>query len=247
MIPRNQRNAASDLTARNQAFYDRLWTEARLIRPERFATWPLVRCLSARPGCRLEIGPGLRPRLPVLGTFFLDLSRPALGPLRGAGGAVVYGAATHLPFPGRCFTLLCALDVIEHVADDEAVLRELARVAVAGAVLLVSVPLHPSAWTSFDEIVGHARRYDPGSFVGSLARHGFRVERSAAFGMRPRSSRLTGLGMWFLAHRRGVAMRWYNRLLMPLALRRQPPLRLRPGVMEAHEVDELFLVCRRVA
>ena len=238
--------APNDLTARNRRFYDRLWNDARLVAPERFATWPLVGSLLPAEADRLEVAPGLRPRLPLEGTWFLDISMAALTRLRQAGGRTICGNLTALPFPDRHFGLVCALDIIEHVEDEAAAWRELARVAADGAVLLLSVPLHPSGWTAFDDIVGHGRRYEPDRLLASLAAHGFAVERSAAFGMQPRSSRLTAVGMWFLARMPGHAMRWYNRVFFPLALKRQKALVLHEGQPATEGVSEIFLVCRRV-
>ncbi len=40
---------------------------------------------------RLEIGPGLRPRLPIAGTHFLDISPPAIERLNAQGGFAVPG------------------------------------------------------------------------------------------------------------------------------------------------------------
>lgn len=246
---RNPRDeaVAAELLARNRRFYDRLWTAAKLIAPDRFATWPLVQSLLPASSPRLEIAPGLRPRLPIEGTCFLDISFAALSRLGKQGGIGVCGTAGSLPFPDRSFALLCALDVIEHVEEDGSVFAELERVARPGAVLLLSVPLHRSAWTAFDEIVGHCRRYDPGQLVAVLSEHGFGVERSAAFGMRPRSSRLLRIGMWFLTRHPAHAMKWYNRLLFPLALRRQRPLALRDGLLATDALDEIFLVCRKAS
>ncbi len=229
----------------NQEFYDPLWTDARLVGPEQFTTWPLVQALVPSAGVRLELAPGLRPRLPIVGTCFLDVSQPALAKLRARGGLVVRGTVSHLPYPDHRFGLLCAFDIVEHVADDEAAFAELARVARDGATLLLSVPLHQAAWSGFDAMVGHCRRYDPHALVATLARHGFAVERSAGFGMRPRSSRLTRFGMWWLARHRARAMRWYNRVLFPFALRRQRKLRWHDGMLDTDALDEVLLVCRR--
>ncbi len=243
----NPPSRADDPVNRNRGFYDRLWTKAKLVSPERLATWPLVRSLlSAGAVCRLEIGPGLRPRLPLEGTSFLDISMAALDRLRHAGGHATCGTPTALPFADRCFDLVCAFDVIEHVGDDEAAFGELARVCRDGAVLLLSVPLHPESWTAFDDLVGHCRRYEPARLLTRLAAHGFDVERSAPFGMRPRSSRLAALGMWFLARMPEHAMSWYNRVFFPLALRRQAKLVPRPGPPVTEGVADLLLVCRRV-
>jgi hypothetical protein len=78
-----------ELLDANRRFYDSLWSAARLVEPEQFNTWPLVRSLLADCGRRLEVAPGLRPRLPIEGTQFVDISAPALMKLRERGAQVV--------------------------------------------------------------------------------------------------------------------------------------------------------------
>jgi SAM-dependent methyltransferase len=229
----------------NRRFYDPLWRDARLVEPERFNTWPLVRPLAARARSMLEVAPGLRPRLPLSGTCFVDFSRPAVAKLRAHGATALQAVVTALPFADRCFDLLCALDIIEHVEDDRAMFAELARVAAPGATLLMSAPLHPGHWSAFDEFVGHRRRYEPQSLLALIEEQGCSVEQSAVYGMRPDSTRLLDLGMWFLTHRRERAMWWYNHVIMPLGVRLQKELRFVPGMAAAPEVDELILVCRK--
>ena len=65
----------SELLDANQRFYDEVWTDARLVEPERFNTWPLVSELVAGASLRLEVAPGLRPRLPIAGTHFIERER----------------------------------------------------------------------------------------------------------------------------------------------------------------------------
>ncbi len=243
--PRPANHAETAIREANRRFYDPMWTDARLVGPERFNTWPLACELAARAGPRLEVGPGLRPRLPIEGTWFVDMSAPAVAKLRARGAHAVLGFLSALPFPDRAFGLVCALDIVEHVDDEDGALAELGRVAAPGAALLLSVPLHPSQWTAFDDFVGHRRRYEPDRLVAKLAEHGFAIERSAAYGMTPRSSRLRDLGMWWLVHRRRQAMWWYGHVFLPLAARLQKPLALAPGLIEAAGVDEILLVCRR--
>jgi SAM-dependent methyltransferase len=229
----------------NRHFYNVLWTDARLIEPERFNTWPLVRSLLAPAQRRLEVAPGLRPRLPIEDTQFIDISAPALAKLRARGGSCALGSITALPYGDSIFHVICAFDVIEHVDDDEGALAELGRVASPGATLITSMPLDPAQWTGFDDFVGHRRRYEAGDLKAKLARHGFSVERSAVFGMKPRSSPLVDLGMWFLIHRRKRAMWLYNRVLMPLGVRFQKPLALAEGLIDTAGVGEILLLCRR--
>ncbi len=233
----------AELIRANRGFYESLWSEAQLIGPERFNTWPLLRELADAAPRRLEVAPGLRPRLPLHGTCFVDLSHAALRRLQASGADAVHGMIGALPYGDDSFDLVCALDILEHVADDDGALAELARVAAPGANVLLSVPLHPAAWTAFDDFVGHCRRYEPERIVALLARHGFTIERSAVYGMQPKSSRLLDLGQWYLTHRRERAMWWYNRVFMPLGLHFQKPLQWRAGLGDTAEVDELLLRC----
>jgi SAM-dependent methyltransferase len=243
----SQSRSGRDLLGENRRFYDSLWSGARLVEPQRFNTWPLVRSLLPGSGRRLEVAPGLRPRLPIEGTQFVDISAPALAKLRERGAQVVHGEVTALPFADGAFELVCALDIIEHVDDEDGALGELSRVARPGGTLLISVPLHPSLWSSFDDFVGHKRRYEPSRLIEKLAQHRLVVERSAVFGMQPRSSRLVDLGMWWLLHHRERALWWYNKAFMPLGLRFQKVLRFTPGMIATDDVDEILLVCRRGA
>jgi SAM-dependent methyltransferase len=177
----------------NRHYYNSLWSGARLVEPQRFNTWPLVESLLPL-GARLEVAPGLRPRLPLEGTEFVDISEPALAKLRERGASVTLSQVSALPFPNDSFDLVCALDIVEHVDDEDGALREITRVTKPGAVLLLSVPLHPSRWTPFDDFVGHRRRYEPERLAKKLTEHCLVVERSALYGMQPRSSRLLDLG-----------------------------------------------------
>jgi len=234
-----------ELLEANRQFYDPLWRDAYLIEPERFNTWPVVCSLVSTSGKQLEVAPGLRPRLPLKDTYFVDISEPAVAKLRARGANAVTGLVSSLPFPDSMFDLVCALDIVEHVDDDNRALSELSRVAAPGAAFLLSVPLHQSHWTAFDDFVGHRRRYEPENFLARLRDYGFNVEQSAIYGMKPKSSRLLDLGMWFLIHKRKRAMWWYSHVFMPLGLRFQKKLDLFPGMIDTELVSDVMLVCRK--
>jgi len=240
----SQPRSEGELLDANRKYYNSLWSGARLVEPQRFNTWPLVRSLLPL-GARLEIAPGLRPRLPLEETQFVDISEPALAKLRARGASVTLSQVTALPFANESFDLVCALDIVEHVDDEDGALSEISRVTKPGSVLLLSVPLHPSRWTPFDDFVGHRRRYEPERLAKKLTEHRLVVERSAVYGMQPRSSRLLDLGMWWLTHRRERALWWYNRAFMPMGLRFQKKLDFHTGMMNAEQVDEVLLVCRK--
>jgi SAM-dependent methyltransferase len=231
----------------NRHYYDSLWSGARLVEPHLFNTWPLIQSLLPASASRLEVAPGLRPRLPIEGTHFVDVSRPAAAKLHSRGAAVAVGLVTSLPFANAAFDLVCAFDIVEHVDDEAAALGEISRVAKPSAAILISLPLHPERWTAFDEFVGHRRRYEPQRLADTLARHDLCIERSAAYGMQPKSSRLTDLGMWWLIHRRERALWWYNRVIMPLGLRFQKSLAFGAGLIDTGAVDEILMVCRKAS
>lgn len=236
-----------DSVAANRDFYDVLWSQADLERPDRFNTWPLISGLLPLAPARLEIGPGLRPRLPIRGTRFVDISAPVIERLTARGGIALPAEIGDLPFGDGTFELVCAFDVIEHTEDDRQVFGEVSRVLKEGGHFVFSVPLYTVLWTKFDELVGHVRRYDPADLLALLAEHGLLLERSAAYGMQPASPRLLDFGLWWLKHRRREAMWWYNKVLMPLGMFFQKRLKFVDGLIEAAGVDEIVLVCRKRA
>jgi SAM-dependent methyltransferase len=240
-----QGRSDAELLVANHRFYDRFWLGARLVEAQRFNTWPLVSSLLPSSRRQLEIAPGLRPRLPIVDTQFVDISTPALNVLSKRGASVLLAEIASLPFSNAAFDLVCALDILEHVDDDDGALSEIARVAHSGAHVLLSVPLHAALWTAFDDFVGHRRRYEPAQLRDKLTRHGLSVQSSAIYGMQPKSTRLLDLGIWWLTHHRERAMWWYNRALMPLGMRFQKRLALAAGMLDAAGIDELLLVCRK--
>ncbi|MBI3770229.1 MAG: class I SAM-dependent methyltransferase [Deltaproteobacteria bacterium] len=118
----------SDATRENQRFYDRLWATVKLRPPRHFNTWPLLSRLAAAAPARLEIGAGMRPRIPIADTHFVDLSLPAVRALRTRGGLATTAEIGALPYADATFDLVCAFDIVEHVADDGGALAEIARV-----------------------------------------------------------------------------------------------------------------------
>jgi SAM-dependent methyltransferase len=241
----SQALTARELLEKNRSYYETLWSDAHLVESHRFNTQPIVESLLPTAPRRLEVAPGLRPRLPIDGTQFVDISVSAVTKLRARGADAVVGEVTRLPFADASFDLVCALDIIEHVDDDNGALSEVSRTAKPGGVILLSTPLYAAMWTPFDDFVGHKRRYEPPELLSMLARHNLTVERSAVFGMQPRSSRLVDWGMWWLLNERERAIWWYNHVFMPLGLFFQKKLKLQPGMIATEGVDEVLLICRK--
>ncbi|MHC5040198.1 MAG: class I SAM-dependent methyltransferase [Planctomycetota bacterium] len=181
----------------NRKLYDRFWKRMPVTPPQWFATWKLLRG-GIRNGQFVEIGPGTRPRAPLNGTVFLDLSFSALKKLREEGGQGSLADGGRLPLRAGCADRVVAFDVLEHVKQDKAFIREIGRVLRTGGEFFFSVPLHPSLYDRFDRVAGHYRRYEPSALVQMLRETGFGISTWCAFGSRPRSGVINWAGAWWM-------------------------------------------------
>lgn len=112
----------------------------------------------------LDVGCGTGANLlalRVLGeTAGCDVSPAAVEYCRARGLAgVVLQELDRLPFPEARFDLVTCLDVIEHIEDDVAMMREIGRVLKPGGAVLFTTPAHKALWSVHDESVHHKRRY----------------------------------------------------------------------------------------
>lgn len=88
--------------------------------------------------------------------------------------------ARALPFEAE-FDVIGAFDVLEHIREDEAVLAQFHRALRPGGGVLLSVPQHPSLWSSQDDLAHHVRRYRRGELEAKLRAAGFAVDWSTSF------------------------------------------------------------------
>jgi SAM-dependent methyltransferase len=117
-------------------------------------------------------------------------------------GRVEAADATDLPFDGGCFDAVVLGEVLEHIEDDAAALREAWRVLVPNGVLALSVPRNPAWFSKSDEWAGHFRRYTRERLVKVVEAAGFEQVACVAWGF-PMSA-LYHRTVYELAVRRGV-------------------------------------------
>lgn len=137
-----------------------------------------------RPARALDVGAGVGGFVAALGelcdqVIALDPEASGLAACRARGArSALCGSGDALPFEERSFDLVCLFDVLEHAADDGAVLREVARVLRPGGLCFLSVPAWPSLFAENDRVAHHRRRYRRGPLARSVRAAGLQVERN---------------------------------------------------------------------
>jgi SAM-dependent methyltransferase len=137
---------------------------------------------AARPLRVADVGCGMGAGFEALAEFGLvvgvDNSPRALAFSRSRGPFhLVAGELPRLPFAAGVFEVVCALDVIEHLDDDAAAVRELWRICAPGGLLVLTVPACPWLWSEHDEINDHKRRYTREGLRALLALPGAETAR----------------------------------------------------------------------
>ena len=122
------------------------------------------------------------------GQFAVPLARPgldvtALEPDEGLRERIAGQGVAAVAGPEQLaddhFGYIYTLNVLEHIPDDVAALRQLRAKLAAGGTLLVYVPAFPVLYTGMDAKVGHVRRYTRSSLTAAVRAAGFTIERCA--------------------------------------------------------------------
>jgi SAM-dependent methyltransferase len=132
----------------------------------------------------LEIGCGTGGLLKQLATWSeahgLDVSPLAAGYCVERGlDRVFVGDTAHLPFAGEQFDAVICVDVLEHLDDDSAGLREAYRVCKPGGRLIATVPAFQFLWSRRDVQLHHKRRYTLREFRDRVREEGFHILKSS--------------------------------------------------------------------
>lgn len=132
----------------------------------------------------LDIGCGTAEGLDVLeglgagAAIGTDLAEPALAHAarRRSRPKILRALAEALPFRSGAAAALVSLDVIEHLDDDVAGLREYVRVCRPGSPVVLTVPAYRWLWGEHDDRAFHRRRYTAPMLVRAATEAGIRVE-----------------------------------------------------------------------
>lgn len=139
----------------------------------------------------LEVGPGLgamahrlASKHEYVGLERDGISNAATGAVLDSlgSGLVVHGEIGDLAQQGK-FDAVCAFEVLEHQHDDVGALRNWSAVMLSGGGVVLSVPAKPHRFGSWDQAVGHVRRYTRISLGEVLNEAGFEVVSLEAWGV----------------------------------------------------------------
>ena len=130
----------------------------------------------------LDVGCGTGGNLEMLANFGVaegvDVSDDALEFCKYKGLTVHKGLAESLPFGDESFDIVTALDVIEHLDDDIAGLKEMHRILKTGGKTLIFVPAFMWLWGVQDDVSNHRIRYTKKQIVERLEKAGFEIQRA---------------------------------------------------------------------
>lgn len=138
----------------------------------------------------LEIGPGagmLMQELSAMGfsCHALETSSPARQLIQNLstryGHSIDLHDAPEVDWQQR-FPLVMAFEVLEHIEDDRAALRQWVSWLKPGGFLLISVPAHQHRWNARDVWAGHVRRYERAELVSKIEQDGLEVKSVECYG-----------------------------------------------------------------
>ena len=143
------------------------------------------------PGRALEVGCGPGELLATLGAMgftglgvelsqgSIEAARARLAPL---GHDIHIGEAGE-EYAAGPYEYVIAMEVLEHIEDDLAALRQWRKLLRDDGRLLLSVPADPARWGPSDELAGHYRRYTRDDLRERLSEAGFHMEKLWSYGV----------------------------------------------------------------
>jgi SAM-dependent methyltransferase len=152
----------------------------------RHAINELTRILGIKPSSIMEVGcsaghllADMRSSLPnavltggdyTLGTL-VQLSE------KMPGIPLVRFDLANSPLPSNTYDAIVLLNVLEHIEDDKAATRHIARMLKPGGVAVIEVPAGPELFDDYDRQLKHFRRYTLGKISDVVEGAGLEIER----------------------------------------------------------------------
>jgi SAM-dependent methyltransferase len=114
---------------------------------------------------------------------------------------------------------IAAVNVMEHIQDDEQFLRDANRILAPGGTILLFVPALPQLYGKLDAQFGHFRRYLKPELAAKLKASGFHLERLHYVNF-------TGIVSWYVTAKvlgrttiSASSVQFYDRVVIPIVRR----------------------------
>ncbi len=78
----------------------------------------------------------------------------------------------------QCFV---SYNVFEHIENDQDVIKQIYKKMTNGGFIFIFVPAYQTLYSSFDERLGHIRRYEKKQFISLLEKANFRIKKWSYF------------------------------------------------------------------
>lgn len=183
----------------DKAFYERKWEDQwnfsrEYFGPGFFHRWRLVQKLiknKSLKGKILEVGCGDGSLLSIFKSYTnrlyaCDISEKAIQIAKIKFGDIADFTVGDLAnpdlFKDEKFDVILCCEVLEHLKDDENVMKNLYSRLSPGGSLIISVPHIKKYWTQMDIFSGHIRRYEKDELENKLEKNGFQIYESWTWG-----------------------------------------------------------------
>lgn len=136
----------------------------------------------------LDMGCGTGKMMDILSSFGkisgLDYSDEALNFCRKRGHKSLFKvdlSSGKIPFGNNYFDAVFALDVLEHIKNEDNFLAEAFRVLKKKGILLLIVPTYKFLWSYWDKLAGHQRRYNKKYLSSKILKNNFYLTKISYF------------------------------------------------------------------
>ena len=148
----------------------------------RFVSPALYAIANGRTDLRLiDCGCGVGQNITLLEPFGdaigFDLMAGGVAAARASGHPIVRADIVDIPFPPEVFDIATSFDVLQCVEDDEAAMREMARIVRPGGAVVLTLAALDVLRGDHAEVWREVRRYTPASARRLIASAGLRAER----------------------------------------------------------------------
>jgi len=88
----------------------------------------------------------------------------------------------HCPLPDNCVDVVIALNVLEHIKNDESALQQIYRILKPSGYAILEVPANQDLFDFYDEHLKHFRRYDLLEFSDRIQKLKFKILTASHLG-----------------------------------------------------------------